>query len=161
MDWFDPGDSQADVQVQSLHRALKTGGKVLLRSAGLKPWYISVFEKHCFTAQRVGARLPGACIDRFVYSDVYSESLMFNRAFRVNMYASAWICTKLETPSSPKARKSPRSPTFTRSRLSTLEEIDLGSPMIDDEKSNVEHGQGNAAASGGTHMVLQKSSLIA
>lgn len=66
MDWFEPGDTQADVQVQSLHRALKTGGKVLLRSAGLKPWYISVFEKHCFAPIRVGARLPGACIDRYV-----------------------------------------------------------------------------------------------
>ncbi len=64
MDWFDPNDYQADIQVQALNRALKTGGKVLLRSAGLKPWYTSVFEKRGFTVTRVGARLPGACIDR-------------------------------------------------------------------------------------------------
>ena len=64
MDWFSPTDSQAITQVQALHRALKIGGKVLLRSAGLKPWYTAVFEKHGFATQRVGARLPGTCIDR-------------------------------------------------------------------------------------------------
>ena len=69
MDWFDPDATGADAteaefQVQALNRALKTGGKVLLRSAGLKPWYISVFEKNGFLAKRVGARLPGTCIDR-------------------------------------------------------------------------------------------------
>ena len=64
MDWFDPGDDQARTQVQALNRAMKIGGKVLLRSAGLKPWYTSVFEKNGFSASRVGARLPGTCIDR-------------------------------------------------------------------------------------------------
>lgn len=64
MDWFDPGDDQAHTQVQALNRAMKIGGKVLLRSAGLKPWYTSVFEKNGFSASRVGARLPGTCIDR-------------------------------------------------------------------------------------------------
>ena len=64
MDWFDPGDDQARTQVQALNRAMKIGGKVLLRSAGLKPWYTSVFENNGFSAVRVGARLPGTCIDR-------------------------------------------------------------------------------------------------
>lgn len=64
MDWFCPRASQALTQVEALHRALKTGGKVLLRSAGLKPWYIAVFETSGFEARRVGARLPGTCIDR-------------------------------------------------------------------------------------------------
>ena len=64
MDWFDPGDDQARTQVQALNRAMKIGGKVLLRSAGLKPWYTSVFENNGFSASRVGARLPGTCIDR-------------------------------------------------------------------------------------------------
>ena len=64
MDWFDPGDSQAQTQVEALNRALKVGGKVLLRSAGLKPWYTSEFEKNGFVATRVAARLPGTCIDR-------------------------------------------------------------------------------------------------
>ena len=64
MDWFSPTDSQAITQIQALHRALKTGGKVLLRSAGLKPWYTAVFEKNGFVTRRVGARMPGTCIDR-------------------------------------------------------------------------------------------------
>ena len=67
MDWFNPGDTHAADQVQALHRALKTGGKVLLRSAGLKPWYIAVFERHGFNAVRVSARMPGTCIDRYAY----------------------------------------------------------------------------------------------
>ena len=66
MDWFDPQDSHALTQVRALHRALKTGGKVLLRSAGLKPWYTAVFEQNGFAARRVGARMPGTCIDRYV-----------------------------------------------------------------------------------------------
>ena len=64
MDWFCPQESQAYTQVQALHRALRIGGKVLLRSAGLKPWYTTVFEKNGFEVRRVGARMPGTCIDR-------------------------------------------------------------------------------------------------
>ena len=64
MDWFDPGDTQAEIQVQALHRVLRVNGKVLLRSAGLKPWYTLLFEKHGFAATRVGARHSGTCIDR-------------------------------------------------------------------------------------------------
>ena len=67
MDWFSPSDTQALMQVRALNRAMKTGAKVLLRSAGLKPWYIAVFEGNGFSAMRVGARLPGACIDRYVF----------------------------------------------------------------------------------------------
>ena len=77
MDWFSPQDSQALIQVQALHRALKTGGKVLLRSAGLKPWYTAVFEKNGFATRRVGARMPGTCIDRYVSSSgrYFSDSI--------------------------------------------------------------------------------------
>ncbi|KAL9101907.1 MAG: hypothetical protein Q9163_002873 [Psora crenata] len=64
MDWFEPHDAQAPTQVQALHRALKIGGKVLLRSAGFRPWYISIFEAHGFTTRRAGARSAGTCIDR-------------------------------------------------------------------------------------------------
>lgn len=64
MDWFDTCSDEAAVQIEALNHALKLGGRVLLRSAGLKPWYISVFESHGFAAQRVAARLPGTCIDR-------------------------------------------------------------------------------------------------
>ncbi|KAL8766819.1 MAG: hypothetical protein Q9209_006477 [Squamulea sp. 1 TL-2023] len=77
MDWFDPSTAAASTQVCALNRALKLKGRVLLRSAGLKPWYVAVFEKHGFSTKRVAARLPGMCVDR------------------VNMYASTWIMTKV------------------------------------------------------------------
>lgn len=83
MDWFDPGSNAAAAQITKLNRALKMGGRVMLRSAGLKPWYIKQFEAHGFTAKRHGAREGGACIDR------------------VNMYASCWIMTKNENLAPP------------------------------------------------------------
>jgi len=68
---------------------LKMGGRVLLRSAALTPWYISRFEALGFHGKRVGARIAGACIDR------------------VNMYASCWLLTKIEVvaPSTPRATR--------------------------------------------------------
>ncbi|KZF20217.1 betaine lipid synthase [Xylona heveae TC161] len=77
MDWFEPGSAELDEQVQLIRQALRVGGRLMLRSAGTHPWYISAFEKHGFQATRVAVRNPGTCIDR------------------VNMYASTWICTKL------------------------------------------------------------------
>ncbi|KAJ5651193.1 uncharacterized protein N7484_004916 [Penicillium longicatenatum] len=76
MDWFDPTEDAAAAQARRLNHALKVGGRILLRSASIDPWYIKYFEQNGFTARRVGARFPGTCIDR------------------VNMYASTWICTK-------------------------------------------------------------------
>ncbi|KAG9228774.1 hypothetical protein BJ875DRAFT_500474 [Amylocarpus encephaloides] len=83
MDWFDPGSEEADGQIEKLNRAMKIGGRVLLRSAALRPWYVDSFENFGFVGRRVGARIGGACIDR------------------VNMYASCYILTKIEdiTPS--------------------------------------------------------------
>ena len=66
MDWFDPCGDEAQVQIRALNRVLKMNGKVLLRSAGLKPWYIPIYERTGFAANRVGARMPGTCIDRCV-----------------------------------------------------------------------------------------------
>ena len=66
MDWFNPTSDEAETQIKALNQALKLSGRVLLRSAGLKPWYIPVFENLGFTSKRVGARLPGTCIDRYV-----------------------------------------------------------------------------------------------
>jgi betaine lipid synthase len=68
MDWFDPGAEAAAQQIEKLNRALKLGGRVMLRSAALTPWYIATFESLGFHAKRVGARIAGACIDRFVLS---------------------------------------------------------------------------------------------
>ena len=77
MDWFTPTGPEAAEQAKAVNRALKHGGRVLLRSAGLNPWYIRAFEENGFSAKRVAARIPpGSCTDR------------------VNMYASTWICTK-------------------------------------------------------------------
>ncbi|KAF2000103.1 hypothetical protein P154DRAFT_209289 [Amniculicola lignicola CBS 123094] len=76
MDWFPPEGKQALKQIRALNMALKVKGRVMLRSAGLKPWYVGVFEECGFQCKRVAVRVPGSCIDR------------------VNMYASTWICTK-------------------------------------------------------------------
>ncbi|EMC92952.1 hypothetical protein BAUCODRAFT_37864 [Baudoinia panamericana UAMH 10762] len=77
MDWFSPSGPEAKAQVQAVNRALKIGGRVLVRSAGLNPWYMRVFEETGFATKRVAARIPpGTCTDR------------------VNMYASTWIATK-------------------------------------------------------------------
>ncbi|RDW90008.1 class I SAM-dependent methyltransferase [Aspergillus mulundensis] len=78
MDWFDQEGESGPEQIIRLNRAMKMGGRVLLRSAALQPWYIAAFTTRGFTAERVSARIEGACIDR------------------VNMYASCWICTKVE-----------------------------------------------------------------
>ena len=66
MDWFDSGNDAAAIQIQALNHALKLGGRVMLRSAGLRPWYVAVFDRLGFSTQRVAARLPGTCIDRSV-----------------------------------------------------------------------------------------------
>lgn len=94
MDWFDPQGEEAAKQVRIVNRALKLGGRVLLRSAGLKPWYIETFESLGFSPKRVGARLPpGSCIDRYVSCEMLRGTML--TMSRVNMYASTWICTKI------------------------------------------------------------------
>ncbi|KAI1342775.1 hypothetical protein F5Y15DRAFT_268700 [Xylariaceae sp. FL0016] len=77
MDWFDPASDAAASQIGRLNRALKMGGRVMLRSAGLKPWYLEEFQRQGFGIKCMGSRKGGKCIDR------------------VNMYASCWICTKM------------------------------------------------------------------
>lgn len=67
MDWFTPGDGQATAQIEKLRKALKMGGRVMLRSAGLKPWYVEEFDRLGFSCKRVGCRVPGSCIDRSVF----------------------------------------------------------------------------------------------
>lgn len=64
MDWFDPTATDAIAQVQTLNHALKKGGRILLRSASIEPWYMRHFQENGFEIKRVGARSPGACIDR-------------------------------------------------------------------------------------------------
>lgn len=98
MDWFDPGSDAAAQQISKLNRALKLGGRVMLRSAGKKPWYIAEFEKYGFVARREGVRENGSCIDRYVdpsISQIRSRRSA-NRMCSVNMYASCWLLTKVE-----------------------------------------------------------------
>ncbi|RYP52077.1 hypothetical protein DL769_010727 [Monosporascus sp. CRB-8-3] len=83
MDWFDPGSSAAAAQITKLNRALRLGGRVMVRSAGLRPWYVKEFERRGFAVRCHGARENGACIDR------------------VNMYASCWVMTKTENLAPP------------------------------------------------------------
>ncbi|KAK2791242.1 hypothetical protein FQN53_006083 [Emmonsiellopsis sp. PD_33] len=64
MDWFDPAQEAASQQARALNNSLKMGGRILLRSASIKPWYINNFEGNGFSARRVAARFPGSCIDR-------------------------------------------------------------------------------------------------
>ena len=77
MDWFDSGSDEAAIQIQALNHALELGGRVMLRSAGLRPWYVAVFEGFGFSTRRVAARLPGTCIDRLVYITPQLHSTMF------------------------------------------------------------------------------------
>ena len=64
MDWFDPDGEEASAQARTLNYSLKMGGRILLRSASIEPWYVRQFEENGFSARRVGARFPGTCIDR-------------------------------------------------------------------------------------------------
>lgn len=73
MDWFDPAEDAAAEQARKLNHALKMGGRVLLRSASIEPWYMKQFKEGGFSPSRVGSRFPGTCIDRSVFVFVIEE----------------------------------------------------------------------------------------
>jgi betaine lipid synthase len=64
MDWFNPEGEEAEKQIRALNRALKIKGRVMVRSAGLQPWYLKKFEDNGFQIKCMGRRNPGTCIDR-------------------------------------------------------------------------------------------------
>ena len=100
MDWFDPGSQGAIDQVIALNKVLKSGGRVMFRSAAIRPWYTDLFEQNGFYAKCEGRRDSGKCIDR------------------VNMYASCWVCTKIKNVEG--------SPTLSRvGTAGTLEELHI------------------------------------
>ncbi|KAF8473207.1 hypothetical protein BDZ91DRAFT_675824 [Kalaharituber pfeilii] len=107
MDWFDTDGVKAREEIQRLRCALALGGRVMFRSAGLKPWYTKIFEEEGFELKRVGTRLPGACIDR------------------VNMYASTWIATKVSISETIGSRRS------SSSGSSRMEELKLPSALME------------------------------
>ena len=99
MDWFDPQGGEAAVQVRALNRALRIGGRLLLRSAGLKPWYLANFLQNGFEVRTASQRKPGTCIDRYAasfLSDIFCGIMPWQclTACRVNMYASTWVLVK-------------------------------------------------------------------
>ena len=68
MDWFDPAGAAAATQIRALNRALALGGRVLLRSAGRRPWYLARFERLGFAVRTARQRAPGTLMDRCVAS---------------------------------------------------------------------------------------------
>jgi betaine lipid synthase len=64
MDWFDEDKEDAVKQIKALNKAIAPKGRVLLRSAGLEPWYLKKFEENGFSPKCMGKRVPGSCIDR-------------------------------------------------------------------------------------------------
>jgi len=127
MDWFPPTGTQALKQIRALNRALKVKGRVMLRSAGLEPWYIRVFGETGFSIKRVAVRVPGSCIDRYVgtipLSPLSDDGVgNANVGCRVNMYASTWICTKEVGMESEHVK--------THSRKISLAELKLEGPAM-------------------------------
>ncbi|GAA5862038.1 hypothetical protein JCM8547_001566 [Rhodosporidiobolus lusitaniae] len=87
-DWFPdtvanppaPGSKACELTatIEALKTALKPGGRVFFRSAGLTPWYLELYRRagfkvECIHQREIGSKIP---IDR------------------VNMYASFYKCTK-------------------------------------------------------------------
>lgn len=102
MDWFSPTGPEAAQQIKAIYKALRPGGRVLLRSAGMDPWYIKVFEEHGFAAKNASVRAPGLCVDRYVFDPVVPcfetcDQASSSDGLRVNMYASTWICHKISS----------------------------------------------------------------
>ena len=64
MDRLDLENNEVETQIRALNKALTIGGRVLLKSVGLQPWYIPKFELLGFQSQCHGSRKPGTCIDR-------------------------------------------------------------------------------------------------
>ncbi|KAI9311216.1 hypothetical protein BX666DRAFT_1999049 [Dichotomocladium elegans] len=77
MDWFDPNEcSELDMEVKEMARTLQVGGQVFYRSAGTRPWYNTLFEKHGFKVTAISIRRPGESIDRVnMYASFYNAVL--------------------------------------------------------------------------------------
>ncbi|KIM63223.1 hypothetical protein SCLCIDRAFT_1214338 [Scleroderma citrinum Foug A] len=77
LDWFSEDSKDVDEEIAELERVLAPGGILLWRSAGRRPWYVKVFQRHGFLVTPLGVRQgPDVAIDR------------------VNMYASFWRAVK-------------------------------------------------------------------
>ncbi|CAN3370916.1 hypothetical protein DICA4_F33122 [Diutina catenulata] len=94
MDWFDPKGRDAYNEIAALKKCLAPGGRVMLRSASTKPWYLETFKELGFSTAPAAVRRTGESIDR------------------INMYASTWVCTKESGADTP--------PDLQRRRMSSL-----------------------------------------
>ncbi|EEQ38774.1 hypothetical protein FOB63_004924 [Clavispora lusitaniae] len=87
MDWFDPEKEDAKTEILAVKACLAPKGRVMLRSAAQYPWYIKTFEANGFKCKPAAIRHAGESIDR------------------INMYASTWVCTKVDEPVMPQGRR--------------------------------------------------------
>ena len=78
MDWFNPQGTEAYNEIAALKKCLAPNGRVMLRSASTKPWYLETFAELGFDCKPAAIRKLGHLIDR------------------INMYASTWVCTKID-----------------------------------------------------------------
>lgn len=78
MDWFDPNShDELEQEICEMARALQMNGQVFWRSAGTRPWYNALFEKHGFKVEPLAIRKPGESIDRVnMYASFYRATLV-------------------------------------------------------------------------------------
>ena len=76
LDWFSPEDALAEIQ--AVAQKMAVGGKVFWRSAGKRPWYITLFQESGFRVYPCQIR--------------EGETMFIDR---VNMYASMWAGEKM------------------------------------------------------------------
>ena len=93
MDWFDPEGADATEEIRAINKAMKVGGRVLLRSAGLKPWYIANFTAQGFKCKRVAGRTAGKCIDRSV---MYHIRTLTVNADDARVGPSQYVCVYVD-----------------------------------------------------------------
>ncbi|KAI3650250.1 hypothetical protein MP228_004837 [Amoeboaphelidium protococcarum] len=99
MDWFD--EKLAQEEVEAFQRKMKAGGRILIRSAAKKPWYLRVFEEHQFRVSPLGVRVSdkeksSGKWDALLaeISSNHQDALLHECIDRVNMYASFWVAVK-------------------------------------------------------------------
>jgi len=64
MDRLDLQGTETEDQIRALNKALMMGGRVLLKSVALEPWFIPKFEQLGFQRRCYGMRKAGTCVDR-------------------------------------------------------------------------------------------------
>ncbi|KAF9071138.1 S-adenosyl-L-methionine-dependent methyltransferase [Rhodocollybia butyracea] len=84
LDWFTQGSQEVDDEIKQLFRVVAPGGSVFWRSAARYPWYNEVFERRGFQVEAVAVRDGGEKGQKVPLD-------------KVNMYASFWKATRVQT----------------------------------------------------------------